>query len=131
MTQPLALFLCVLALREVEYECQGLAPALINHRGRNQCRHAAAVAAKVLLFEEFAGAARSELRRRPLTDDLPFRRRKFRPSKSSRVHVVTRIPDHPEKGVIGLEYLAIKIRDQYPDNIGVHQAPDLRFAFLE
>src|SRR6266403_2977172 len=129
--QSLALFLCALALREVEHECQGLGPGVPNHRGSDQHGHAAAIATEVLLFKDFAGAARSELRHRSFADGLPFGRRQLCPLESSRADVVTRVPDHLEKGVIGLEDLAVKSRDQHPYNIGVHKAPDLRFALLD
>ena len=126
--QSLALFLGALALREVEHECQGLAAGVPNHRGSYQHGHAAPVATEILLFKDFAGAARSELRHRSIADGLRFGRRQLCPLESSRGDVVTRVPDHLEKGVIGLEDLAFKSRDQHPDNIGVHKTPDLRFA---
>src|SRR5260370_6839596 len=44
------------------FRSQGFVPG--NHRGSDQHGHAAAVAAEVLLFIHFAGAARSELRNR-------------------------------------------------------------------
>src|SRR5260370_28527956 len=82
LTQSLALFLPALALREVEHESQGLAPAVPNHRGSEQHGYAAAVAAEVLLFKDFAGASRSELRFRSIGYGLPYARSQLCPSAS-------------------------------------------------
>jgi hypothetical protein len=52
-------------------------------------------------------------------------------SHSGRGKIVPAISHDAEKRVIGLENPTLEIPDKDPDNIGIHQAPDLRFAFCE
>jgi len=78
---------------------------------------------KYSFFIHFAGTARSDLRHGSFPWRLAIREGvSLRPSESSCGDVVSRVPDHLEEGVIGLKDLAFKIRNQYPDNIGIHKA---------
>ena len=61
----------------------------------------------------------------------PFRRRQVRPAHATRDEILTIVSHHAEKRVIGLDDLPFEIPDEDPDDVGVDQAPDLRFAFCE
>src|SRR5215469_2873173 len=61
----------------------------------------------------------------------PFRRGEVRPAQATRDEILTVVSHHAEKGVIGLENPTSKLPDDDPDDIGINQAPDLRFALGE
>ena len=120
-----------LPLGDVEHEQHVLRPGSLDRRPGHQHRHAAPVLAEVLLLEECAGARRSELCHSPFGGAHPFRGRQIGPAQPARRKVVPRVPDHREKCVVGLDDPAVQVRDQHADDIGIHQAADLRLPLLE
>jgi hypothetical protein len=60
---------------------------------------------------------------------VPFRRRQVRPAQPTGNEILTILPHHAKKRVVGLEDLSFGFPDEDPDDIGVNQSPDLGFAF--
>ena len=58
----------------------------------------------------------------------PFRRRQIRPAQAAGGDILAVVSHQAEKGVIGLENRTLEIADEDADDVGVDQAPDLRFA---
>ena len=132
---PLALagfLLRALALGQIEHEGDALVPAFLRTLPRRSARargcrpcgrysFSNGCTRPVVLSSGTArssrsrhsGGVRSVQRRRPAT-------------RSSRSY-----PTMREKRVIGLENLTVEIPDEDPDDVGVDQASDLRFAFGE
>ena len=50
---------------------------------------------------------------------------------ATRDEIFTAVSHHVEKRFIGLDNLTFEIPDKDSDNVGVDQAPNLRFAFFE
>ncbi len=61
----------------------------------------------------------------------PFRRCEVGPAQAARDEIVTVVSHDAEKRVIGLQNPTSKLPDDDPDDVGVDQASDLRFAFAE
>ena len=61
----------------------------------------------------------------------PFRRRQVRPAHVTRDEVLALVSQHAKKRVVGLDDLTSEIDDENSDDVGVDQAPDLRFPFLK
>ena len=59
----------------------------------------------------------------------PFRRRQVRPAQAARDEILTIVPHHAEKRIIGLDDLPFGLPEEDPDDVGVNQSPDLGFAF--
>src|SRR5947209_8782076 len=61
----------------------------------------------------------------------PLRWREVRPAYAARDEILMIVPQHVEKGFIGLQNPAVEIPDEDADDVGVDQAPNFRFAFCE
>src|ERR1700739_775748 len=61
----------------------------------------------------------------------PFRWRQVRPVDATRDEIVTVVSHHLQECVIGLDNATFEIENEDADNVGLDQAPDLRFTFLE
>ncbi|MNU02253.1 hypothetical protein D3C72_2458990 [compost metagenome] len=59
------------------------------------------------------------------------RHRQVPPAQAARKQVFSVIAHHVQEGIIGLENVTVGIPDHDPDDVGVYQAPDLRFALLD
>ena len=61
----------------------------------------------------------------------PVPRGQIVPVDATRCEVITVVSDDPEKRVIGLENPTVEVPDEDADDVGVDQAPNLRFAIFE
>ena len=131
---PLALaqvFLRLLAFAQIENESDGLVPAAAEGCRTEKHGHADAIFSKVLLLESLAASRRPELCNGAFISATRFHGRQRRPADATRNEIVAAVSDNVEKGLVGLNNATLKIPDEYPDNVGIDQASDLRLAFLE
>ena len=120
-----------LALGQIEHEGDTLVPAFFEGRRAEQHGHTAAVLPEVLLLERLQAPALLVLFHQPRVAVAPFRRRQICPAYATGDEILAVVSHHTEKRVIGLENLTFEIPNEDPDDVGVDQAPDLRFAFCE
>ena len=130
LTSHQSLFV-TLALRQIEHERNTLVTALFKCCATNQHGHTAAVFSDIFLFERLEPAATFLLFDLCVLPLAPFGRRQVRPPYAARKPGPRDRSSPCEEIVIGLNDAAIDIPDENPDYIGVHQAPNLRFAFCE
>src|SRR4029077_2047332 len=125
-------FLYALALRQVEHESDTLVPAFFDGCQADQHGNTAAVFPKVLLLKRRQTPGYFQLRQPPSFIAVkPFRRRQLSPAQAACDHIFTILPYEAHKCVICLENLPLHIPDKNPDDIGIDQTPDLRFAFFD
>ena len=121
-----------LALGQVEDVCHTLVSGVLKGRHTDEHGHAAAVFPKVLLLERLQGSAHFELGH-PVSfvAITPFRRSQVSPVQATRDEIVTVVSHHGEKRVVRLENPPVDFPDEDPDDVGIDEAPDPRFAFGE
>ena len=116
---------------QVEHECDALVAAPFEQRAANQHGDAAAILAEILLLERPKSPACAEFRHRAVVLLAPLGRREIRPAHTTRHEVFTVVPHDGEKRVIRLENPTVEVPNANPQNVGVNQAADPRFAFRE
>ena len=126
-----ALVLGALALGQVEHERDRLGARLVERRSAYEHSHAAAILAEVLLLEGLAPANGPCLLPCPLVGGKPFDRRDVRPPQPPRCQVVLAVAQHAQECFIRLENGAVQVCDHHADDVGVDQAPELAFPFLQ
>ena len=126
-----AMLLGALALRQIEHECDALVSFFAERSQTDQHGHAAAVFPKVLLLEWLDCPDHLQLCISPRVALAPFRRRQVRSVQATRDKILSIVSSHAEKRVICLKNATFEIPDDDPDDVGVDQAPDLRFAFFD
>ena len=126
--QPLSDHLGPLALRQVEHESDTLIPAFLEGRHADQHGDTAAVFPKVLLLKRLKRPGHLVLLYQSRVAIAPLRRREVRPPYTACDKVLMIVPHDVEKGFIGLQNPAVEIPDKDADDVGVDQAPNLRFA---
>src|SRR5580658_1410688 len=132
LVQLVARLFGTLALRKVEHECYTLVPRLFEPGSANEHSHAAAVFSEQLLLERLHASDRPQLRQALSHVEVkPFGRSQVHPLYPTRGEIFTVVAHDAEKCVIRLKKSTVELRDENPDNVGVHQPPDLRFALLE
>jgi hypothetical protein len=104
---------------------------LVERGDADQHGDAAAVLAEIFLFKGLHGSARVHLCQRPRVALAPFPRGQICPIHAPRGEILSVVSHHPQERVISLNNLAVDVPDDDPDDIGVDQSPDLRFAFAE
>src|SRR5262249_21207705 len=119
-----------LALGQVEDERDALFAILFEARHADEHRHAAAVFAEVLLLEGVQAPAPEELGYPLFVAPAPFGGSQGGPVEPTRGEIRAVISHRVEEGVVRLENPAFEIPDEDPDDVGVDQAADPRFAFL-
>src|SRR5882757_7990114 len=118
-----------LALRQIEHECDALVSALFKCCPPYQYGHTATVFSREFLFERLEPAAAFLLFDPCVIPVAPVRRRQVRPPYAARNQVFAVVAHHAKKFVVGLKNATVEIPDENPDDVGIDQAPDLRFAF--
>jgi len=131
---PLALagfLLRTLALGQIDHERHALVAALAEGHRAHQDGNAAAVLAEVLLLERLDGSRRfisAKARSSPARHSPGVQ---LRPTDPAGGEILAVVSHHAEEGVVGLEEAAVQVPEADPDDVGVDQAPDLRFPLLE
>jgi len=75
--------------------------------------------------------SRLEIRNRAFILLAPFSWRQIGPAHTTGNEIVTTVLQHVEKCIIGLENLPIEIPDEHPNDVGINQPSNPRFALLE
>src|SRR6267143_1748022 len=117
-----------LALGQIEHECDALVTALFKCCPTNQHGHTATVFSRVFLLERLEPAATFLLFDPCVIPVAPVGRRQVRPPYAARNQVFAIVVHHAKKFVVGLKNATVEIPDENPDDVGIDQAPDLRFA---
>src|ERR1700733_4982502 len=117
-----------LALRQIEHECDALVTALFKCCPTNQHGYAAVVFSCEFFFERLEPTAAFLLFDPCVIPVAPVRRRQVRPTYTARNQVFAIVAHHAKKFVVGLKNATVEIPDENPDDVGIDQAPDLRFA---
>ena len=128
-----------LALGQIEHESDTLAAAPFEGRRTDQHGHTRAVLAEVLLFVWLEGSGHLHLGHGTLGAVLPIRWRENPLVYGTRNKILAVISHDMEERVINvnddretlLRILAFKLPSEDPDDVGVDQAPDLRFALRQ
>src|SRR6202035_2931269 len=94
----------------------------------NQYGHTATVFSGVFLFERREPAATFLLFDPCVVPVAPVGRRQVRPPYTARNQVFAIVAHHAKQFVVGLKNATVEIPDENPDDVGIDQAPDLRFA---
>src|SRR5712671_963072 len=116
----------LLALRQIEHEGDALVSASAEGRRAEKDGHAGAVFPKVLLRKSLAASGRSEFCHGPFVSTAPFIGRQRRPAHATRDKIVAAVSHHVKKGFVRLGNATFKIPDEYPDDVGIDEASDLR-----
>jgi hypothetical protein len=122
-------FLGALALRQIEHERDALVTTLFKCCPTYQHGHTATVFSGEFFFERLEPAATFLLFDSCIIPLAPVGRRQVRPPYAARNQIFAVAVHHAKKFVVGLKYATIEIPDENPDDVGIDQAPDLRFAF--
>src|SRR5882757_1652182 len=121
-------FLGARALRQNEHECDTLIPAVLEGRHADQHGNTAAVFPEVLLLKRLQTSGHHMLLDQSRITIPPLRWREVGPAYAARDEILVIVPQHVEKGFTGLQNPAVEIPDEDADDVGVDQAPNLRFA---
>ena len=108
------------ALAEVEHEGDAVAPGLFQQGHADQDGDPAAVLAQILLLPRRAGAGRGQLPDLGLVQVAPFRRGHRVPAQGQ---VDPLVADHREEEVVGVGDVAVGVRSDDADDVGVEEAP--------
>ena len=117
-----------LALGQVQHERDAVVLGLLEQGDAHENREAGAILAEVFLFERLGATGLFEFLDGARIDLAVFRRRDLRPPQRPGFHLVPRIPQHAQEGVVGVGDVALHITEQHPDDVGVDQAPDAGMA---
>src|SRR5262249_47925945 len=94
-------------------------------------RHPAAIFPVVLFLEGLEPPRLLHLCHGTFVAVAPFWRSQVSPADATRNKIFPAVSHHLEQRFIGLDYPAIQIPHEDPDNVSVDQALDLRFAIFE
>ena len=120
-----------LSLGQIDDESDKLVSAFFDGCGAKHDGHSAAVFPEVLLLDWRPLTSRLMLQE-PLCVPLPpVRGRQSRPADAACLKIPAVVSHDAEEGVIGFKDLAVKVRDEDPDDVRIHQAADLRLPLLK
>ena len=120
-----------LALGQIEHESDRLVSSFFDRRRTQQNGDAAAVFPEVFLLNRQPDPSPFVLFDPLCVALAPVPGGQILPVDAARREVLTVVSDDPEKRIIGLENRTIEVPDEDADNVGFHEAPDLRLAFRQ
>src|SRR5262249_20178226 len=120
-----------LALGQIEYECHAFVRGSLEHRAACQNLHASAILPEEFPFLSLRSCARSEIFHLACVALAPFRQRKVRPPHAPRDQVIAAVTDDASELLVGVKDPAVRMPAEDPDDAGVDQPPNPRFALCE
>ena len=120
-----------LPLGQIDHERYAPIWSFIQRRSADQHRNSAAVSSEVLLLPWLCGSGGHHFGYPPCGVVLPLLRCQVCPAHATRDEIFTIVLYQVEKRVIGLDDPTVDIPDKDADDVGLDQAPNLRFAFCE
>ncbi len=120
-----------LALGQIQHEGHALVSLFVARGRAEQHRHTAPILAQQLLLVRLQAPGHLQLLNVPCAAVAPFRRRQVRPAHATGDEILTVVPHHAEKRVIGLDNPTVELPEVDPDDVGVDQTPDLGFPLFD
>src|SRR5215472_14443100 len=127
----LALFLRALLFGQIKHESNTFISPFFEEGSAEQYGHPAAVFPEILFLEGLEPPRLLHLCHGTFVAVAPFWRSQVSPADATRNKIFPAVSHHLEQRFIGLDYPAIQIPHEDPDNVSVDQALDLRFAIFE